>query len=110
MSEENKKVSLTFAQSFMVMEALEDIYSQKTKAATAVKFYRLAKPLKTLVDDYKELTSKITGEEGSTEWEANLIEINNSNFAEFDTITFADFGDLEITPTTILKLEPIISE
>lgn len=110
MSEEKKKVSLSFAQSFMLLEALEDIYSQKTKAKTAVKFYRLAKPLKTLVEDYKELTSKVAGEEGSAEWEANLIEINNSTFAEFDTITFDDFGDLEITPATILKLEPIISE
>ena len=109
--QENKKVTLTFAEAFSVMEGLEVVYMQKLKGRDAVRYYKLGRPLKTLVEDYKELTSKISGKEGSAEWESNLIEINNSPFAEFDTITFADLESLgELTSSAIVKLEPIISE
>lgn len=106
---ENKKVTLTFGQAFGVLEGLEVVYTQKLRGKEAVRYYKLGRPLKTLVEDYRELTSKISGEEGSEEWEKNMVEINSSPFAEFDTITFADLENLgELSASAVLKLEPII--
>lgn len=109
--QEKKRVALTFAEAFSVMEGLEVVYTQKLSGADAIKYYKLGRPLKTLTEDYQALTSQISGEEGSDEWKRNLIEINNSTFAEFDTITFADLENLkELTSAAIVKLEPIISQ
>lgn len=100
---------LTFAEAFSVLNGMEVLFAQKTNGALAIKLYRITRPLKTLQEDYKELASKIEGEEGSEEWTANLITINNSPFAEFETITLDELEGLELTPQAIVQLEPIIA-
>lgn len=100
---------LTFAEAFSVLNGMEVLFSQKTNGLLAIKLYRITRPLKTLQEDYKELTSKIEGEEGSEEWLANLMTINNSNFAEFETITLEELEGLELTAQSIVQLEPIIA-
>ena len=100
---------LTFAEAFSVLNGMEVLFAQKTNGALAIKLYRITRPLKTLQEDYKELTSNIQGEEGSDEWIANLTTINNSQFAEFETITLEELEGLELTPQAIVQLEPIIA-
>ena len=100
---------LTFAEAFSVLNGMEVVFAQKTNGKLAIKLYKITRPLKTLQEDYKELSNKIEGEEGSKEWEQNLIEINNSQFAEFETITLEELEELELTPQSLVQLEPIIA-
>lgn len=100
---------LTFAEAFSVLNGMEVLFAQKTNGALAIKLYRITRPLKTLQEDYKELASNINGEEGSDEWIKNLTTINNSPFAEFETITLEELEGLELTPQSIVQLEPIIA-
>ena len=59
------------------MEGLEVVYTQKLRGRDAVRYYRLGRPLKTLVEDYKELTSKISGKEGGAEGKLIYLKLIN---------------------------------
>ena len=104
------KRELTFIQAFSVLEALEQVFTQKLEGSKAIKFYKLSKPLRTLIEDYKELVSKVSGEEGSEEREKNIEQINNSIFDSFNTILLSDLEGINISPSIILKLEPLLFE
>lgn len=102
--------TLTFNESFSILEGMEVIFKQKTNGKLAIKLYKITRPLKTLVEDYKELVSKVEGEENSEVWIKNVSDINNSPFAEFETLTLEELEELELTPQCLVLIEPIIEQ
>jgi hypothetical protein len=102
--------TLTFNEAFSVLEGMETVFKQKTNGKLAIKLYKITRPLKSLVEDYKELISKVDGEENSNTWSKNVADINNSPFAEFETLTLDELESLELTPQCLVLIESIIEQ
>jgi hypothetical protein len=99
------KVNLTYVQAFNLSTALDAVMEQKMPGKVAAKFVRLIKPLSTLQEDYNACAQKLSNNE-----ESEVIELNNSVFAEFETLTEEDISSITLTPLDMLRLQPVLEQ
>lgn len=104
---------VTYAEAFGVLQAFEDIFTQKMSGRLAVKLHRVTRPLVNLVGDYNKVVGQLEdrpalGEEPSEPYLAELLAINTSYYCDIECITVNDLEQLEVAPATIVKLESIL--
>lgn len=99
------KVNLTYVQAFNLSTAIDAVMEQKMPGKVAAKFVRLIKPLSTLQEDYNACVQKLSKNEDS-----EVIELNNSVFAEFETLTEEDISSITLTPLDMLRLQPVLEK
>lgn len=99
------KVNLTYIEAFNLSSAMNDLMEQKMPGNVAAKLVRIIKPLSTLQTDYNMCVEKL-----SNQTEEEITKLNNSVFAEFDTLTESDIFSFTVTPITMLRLQPVIEQ
>jgi len=99
------KVNLTYIEAFNLSSAMNDLMEQKMPGNVAAKLVRIIKPLSTLQTDYNMCVEKL-----SSQTEEEITKLNNSVFAEFDTLTESDISSFTLTPIAMLRLQPVIEQ
>lgn len=99
------KVNLTYIEAFSLSNAMNDLMEQKMPGNVAAKLVRIIKPLSTLQTDYNMCVEKL-----SSQTEEEITKLNNSVFAEFDTLTESDISSFTLTPIAMLRLQPVIEQ
>jgi len=98
------KVNLTYVEAFNLSSVMESVMEQKMSGSVAAKFVRLIKPFETLQKDYNSCVEKLSNND-----QEEIIKLNNSVFAEFETLTEEDIKDIKLSPIDILRLQPVLA-
>jgi hypothetical protein len=98
------KVNLTYVEAFNLSSVMESVMEQKMSGSVAAKFVRLIKPFETLQKDYNSCVEKLSNND-----QEEIIKLNNSVFAEFETLTEEDIKDIQLSPLDILRLQPVLA-
>jgi hypothetical protein len=98
------KVNLTYVEAFNLSSVMESVMEQKMSGSVAAKFVRLIKPFENLQKDYNSCIEKLSSND-----QEEIIKLNNSVFAEFETLTEEDIKDIKLSPLDILRLQPVLA-
>jgi hypothetical protein len=98
------KVNLTYVEAFNLSSVMESVMEQKMSGSVAAKFVRLIKPFETLQKDYNSCIEKLSNND-----QEEIIKLNNSVFAEFETLTEEDIKNIQLSPLDILRLQPVLA-
>ena len=98
------KVNLTYVEAFNLSSVMESVMEQKMSGSVAAKFVRLIKPFENLQKDYNSCVEKLSNND-----QEEIIKLNNSVFAEFETLTEEDIKDIKLSPLDILRLQPVLA-
>jgi PHP family Zn ribbon phosphoesterase len=98
------KVNLTYVEAFNLSSVMESVMEQKMSGSVAAKFVRLIKPFENLQKDYNSCIEKLSNND-----QEEIIKLNNSVFAEFETLTEEDIKDIKLSPLDILRLQPVLA-
>ncbi len=96
----SEKVSLTYQDAFMIVQAFSEVFDEKMSGSIAAKLYQYTRPFKNLFQEYQEASKSVP--------ESSIKELNESVFCEIEKLDSSLLESIQVKPSVFVRLEKIL--